>query len=125
MKVTIVIDKEHLGEIQSKGSPDLEVVTRNEGEGHLHHKILVVDGKEIWIGSANFTTSAYETQENLMVRFVSAELGQYLHHEADVFRGTAEEKRTWPVTDFSSWSRHLFLSFAARWISSQENREID
>lgn len=86
LKVTVVIDKDHLGEIMSHKVPTIEVVTRTTGEGHLHHKIMVVDGAEIWIGSANFTKSAYETQENLMVRFISPTLGQYLNHEADVFR---------------------------------------
>lgn len=89
LPVTVVIDKEHLGEIKTKGVPNIEVVTRTSGEGHLHHKILVVDGRDIWVGSANFTTSAYKNQENLMVYFPSSELGQYLHKEADAFRGQA------------------------------------
>lgn len=87
IKVTVVIDRDHLGEINRKRISGVEVVTRGTGEGHLHHKILVVDEKEIWIGSANFTTAAYKAQENVMVRFVSPELGEYLHDEADVFRG--------------------------------------
>lgn len=97
LKVTVVVDREHLGEIKNKGNPNIEIVTRAIGEGHLHHKILVVDQKEIWVGSANFTTSAYQTQENLMIRFVSAELGQYLHHEADVFRGKTKRSEHGPL----------------------------
>lgn len=71
LKVTVVIDRDHLGEIMNHKVPGLEVVTRRTGEGHLHHKIMLIDETEIWIGSANFTKSAYETQENLMVRFIS------------------------------------------------------
>lgn len=86
LKVTVIIDKDHLGEIMNHKGPSIEVVTRATGEGHLHHKMMVIDETEIWIGSANFTKSAYETQENLMVRFSSTDLAQYLNHEADVFR---------------------------------------
>ncbi len=97
LKVTVVIDRDHLGEIASKKLPNIEIVTRTTGEGHLHHKILVVDESEIWIGSANFTTSAYQTQENLMVRFNSTELAQYLHHEADIFRLSAHRTEHGPL----------------------------
>ncbi|KAF3361777.1 putative cardiolipin synthetase [Chlamydiales bacterium STE3] len=97
LKVTVVIDRDHLGEIMSHRVPSIEIVTRATGEGHLHHKILVIDEKEIWIGSANFTKSAYETQENLMVRFVSAELAQYLNHEADVFRKNSYRSEHGPL----------------------------
>lgn len=86
LKVTIVIDRDHLGEIKNYKAPTIEIVTRTTGEGHLHHKIMVIDERDIWIGSANFTKSAYETQENLMIRFSSSELAQYLIYEADVFR---------------------------------------
>lgn len=86
LKVTVVIDRDHLGEIRNHKVPGIEIVTRATGEGHLHHKIMLIDENEIWIGSANFTKSAYETQENLMVRFTSTDLAQALMHEADVFR---------------------------------------
>jgi Phosphatidylserine/phosphatidylglycerophosphate/cardiolipin synthases and related enzymes len=92
LKVTLVIDKDHLGQIRLQGDPRIEVVTRINGEGHIHHKILVVDREEIWIGSANFTTAGYGEQENLMTSFYSKELGDYLHHEASVFRKTAFRK---------------------------------
>lgn len=86
LKVTVIVDKEHLGEIKTHKVPLVEVLTRLTGEGHLHHKLLVIDEKEVWIGSANFTKSAYHSQENLMVKFESKELGEYLTKEADVFR---------------------------------------
>ncbi len=90
--VTVVVDRDHLGPITEQKAPNIEVVTRKEGEGHLHHKLLIIDEKEVWIGSANFTTSAYENQENLMFRMVSPELAQFLHTEASAIRG--DIKRT-------------------------------
>jgi cardiolipin synthase A/B len=100
LKVTVVIDKEHLGEITTHKVSDIEVVTRTTGEGHLHHKILVIDESEIWIGSANFTKAAYEKQENLMVCFTSTELAQYLHHEAEVFRCNTYRSEHGPLPIF-------------------------
>lgn len=97
LKVTVVIDRDHLGEIIHNKTPDIEIVTRETGEGRLHHKILVIDEAEIWVGSANFTQSAYESQENVMVRFVSADLAHYLHHEADVFRGNCYRSKHGPL----------------------------
>ena len=44
--VTVVIDKAHLGEILKDKAPSLEIVSRHSGEGHLHHKILIVDQRK-------------------------------------------------------------------------------
>jgi phosphatidylserine/phosphatidylglycerophosphate/cardiolipin synthase-like enzyme len=97
LRVTVVIDRDHLNEILSHKVPSIEVVTRATGEGHLHHKIMVVDENEIWIGSANFTKSAYEKQENLMVSFTSTSIAQYLHHEAEVFRKNSYRSEHGPL----------------------------
>lgn len=97
LKITVVIDRDHLGEIMNYKVPSIEVVTRATGEGHLHHKIMLIDDTEIWIGSANFTKSAYETQENLMVRFTSTDLAQFLNHEADVFRKNSYRSEQGPL----------------------------
>lgn len=97
LKVTVIIDRAHLGEITNHKVPSIEVLTRASGEGHLHHKIMLIDETEIWIGSANFTKSAYETQENLMVRFTSSDLARYLNHEADVFRKHSSRSEHGPL----------------------------
>lgn len=97
IQVTVVIDKDHLADIKNKGHSNIEILTRSSGEGHLHHKMLIVDRREVWIGSANFTTSAYKTQENLMVRFASGALAAYLHKEANVFRGLGTRSEHGPL----------------------------
>lgn len=86
LKVTLVVDKDHLTQVMVAKHPTIEVVTRRHGEGHLHHKILVVDHQEIWLGSANFTKAAFSSQDNFMVRFFSDELAALLEEEVDVFR---------------------------------------
>lgn len=102
LSVTIAIDKDHMGDITAKKAPSIELLTRRTGEGHLHHKILVVDREEVWIGSANFTTSGYTTQENLMCGFISPVIGQFLHEEVEAFRGAPRTEHAPIATSFAT-----------------------
>lgn len=88
VEIIIVIDKEHRLPLTTQGSSKLQILTRQKGEGRVHHKILVVDDQYIWIGSANFTKAAYDSQENLMLGIYSPNLADFLQKEATVFRGT-------------------------------------
>lgn len=61
-----------------------------EGRGLMHQKILIIDQKELWIGSANFTTSSLKVQDNLVMSVLSSSLAQailgrhsYLDHPLD------------------------------------------
>ena len=69
--VTVIIDKDHLQPILGLKGDNFHIYTRLYGEGRVHHKILVIDEEYVWIGSANFTESAYSKQENLMVGIYS------------------------------------------------------
>lgn len=96
--VTVVIDKEHRLPILSLANNKIQILTRSSGEGRVHHKILVVDEQYVWIGSANFTDSAFSSQENLMICVSSSELAHFLQREAEVFRGIAKrDPHTPPV----------------------------
>lgn len=92
LNVTIVIDKEHQLPILSLGNHKIEVLTRLNGEGRVHHKILIVDEQYVWMGSANFTDSAFSNQENLMVGVSCSELAHFLQREIGVFRGTGKRE---------------------------------
>jgi len=89
LDVCVVIDKDHMQPVLSKQHLGLEVVTRSSGEGRVHHKIAVLDTRRIWIGSLNFTESAYKQQENVMLSFDSPELAAFLEHEKNVFLNKA------------------------------------
>lgn len=84
--VSIIVDKDHQGPILNNGSPLLTIHTRNKGDGRLHHKLLVIDEENIWIGSANFTSSAYKSQENLMTLFKSKTIAKAITQEKLVFK---------------------------------------
>ncbi len=80
--VQFVIDRDHINGLSSIMHPSIKIATRAAGEGHVHHKILVVDGAYIWLGSANFTPNSLLKSKNLAIGCYSPELGAALHEEA-------------------------------------------
>lgn len=80
--VKLIIDRDHLGSLSNQLHSSIQIGTRTQGEGHLHHKILVIDHAYIWLGSANFTPSAFTNSKNLAIGFFSPEIGTQLHQEA-------------------------------------------
>ncbi len=82
LKVQLVIDCDHMSEFKEQLHPSIQLGTRAQGEGHLHHKILVVDNEYIWLSSANFTPGGFTTSKNLAIGFFSPKIGAQLHQEA-------------------------------------------
>lgn len=80
--VQLIIDRDHLSGLSGQLHPSIHIGTRAQGEGHLHHKILIVDREYIWLGSANFTHSAFTSTKNLAIGFFSPEIGVQLYQEA-------------------------------------------
>ncbi|MEZ5314614.1 MAG: phosphatidylserine/phosphatidylglycerophosphate/cardiolipin synthase family protein [Chlamydiales bacterium] len=56
-----------------------------EISGLSHQKILVLDGKEVWIGSANFTTESLRLHDNLVMKFNSIELAKSILSEFSAY----------------------------------------
>lgn len=79
--VKLVIDKDHL-ECKSKLHPSIQVGTRTQGEGHVHHKISVVDNEFVWLGSANFTPGGLVLFKNLSIAFADSNMATLLTQEA-------------------------------------------
>lgn len=110
INVKVIIDKDHMQPITAQSNSKIQLVTRLQGEGRVHHKILVVDEKYVWMGSANFTKAAYATQENLMIGFFSQALAQVIYKEADVFCGlTTRSVHTPPVFFIGEQIIHMGL----------------
>ncbi|MBA3956849.1 MAG: phosphatidylserine/phosphatidylglycerophosphate/cardiolipin synthase family protein [Parachlamydiaceae bacterium] len=80
--VHLMIDRDHIGGVQSLLHPSITVGTRQTGEGHLHHKIIVVDRSYIWLGSGNFTPNCLVTTKNLAIAHFNPEIAEKLHEEA-------------------------------------------
>lgn len=78
--VQLIIDRDHCP-FSGHLHPSIHLGTRLNGEGHLHHKILVVDQEYVSLGSANFTQNAFTHSKNLAVAFFSPEIGARLYQE--------------------------------------------
>lgn len=109
LDVQLFIDRDHLN-FNGKLHPSIKIGTRLRGEGHLHHKILVVDHKYIWLGSANFTQSAFTSSKNLAIAFFSPEIGAQLYQEALDIASSHPRVSTKPLScSFGDQLLELFL----------------
>ena len=95
VKVTVIMNKDHMGTIQANKHPNIELLTRS-GEGRYHHKVLVIDQSLTWLGSANFSPDALTTQTNTMTIVHNQELANYLHDEIDVIKGFKQREKKIP-----------------------------
>jgi cardiolipin synthase len=93
IEVIIIIDNDHESPFLKYGSEKLKIVTR-PGQGRVHHKILSVDDENVWLGSANFTSSAYNTQENLFIGVKSITFAKALREESEIFQGKKQRSNT-------------------------------
>jgi phosphatidylserine/phosphatidylglycerophosphate/cardiolipin synthase-like enzyme len=57
-------------------------------QGLVHQKILIVDKKLLFLGSANMTRTSFAADENLIVGFYSPEMCQFLLKKAPFFSGS-------------------------------------
>jgi phosphatidylserine/phosphatidylglycerophosphate/cardiolipin synthase-like enzyme len=98
IEVQLIIDRDHFSGFHGQLHPSIQVGTRGQGEGHLHHKILVVDHAYVWLGSANFTASGFVTSKNLAIGFFSPEIGTQLYQEASDITSSNPRMCTTPLS---------------------------
>lgn len=84
IRVTVAIDRGHMQALLPY-KDKINIVTRDEGEGRVHHKVTVIDGEQVWIGSANFSPDALLKQSNTMLHLRNKELAQAMHEEIEAF----------------------------------------
>ena len=80
--VRLICDAQASKGIQVKLGPDVKVFARSL-YGLMHQKILVIDGKKTWIGSANFTTESLKMHGNLVIGFEDVDLAAIAEAKAD------------------------------------------
>jgi phosphatidylserine/phosphatidylglycerophosphate/cardiolipin synthase-like enzyme len=57
-------------------------IVKRTGSGLMHQKILIIDNKQIWVGSANMTTSSLNVHSNLVMGIENPALAQALTDRA-------------------------------------------
>lgn len=76
VKVRLVTDDSDIdGEaMQRVDKASIPVISRTKGDGLMHDKFVIVDGKEVWTGSLNLTWSGVYSDNNHLVRITSQKL---------------------------------------------------
>lgn len=124
--VKVIINKDHQRPLANYAGESIDIFTRRQGEGRVHHKILVVDEEDVWLGSANFSSSAFSTQENFVVQVKSSEIAQALRQEAEVFQGLRKRQDTpAPSAQIGDTEVSLFLLPHAEPYSSSVASDIN
>lgn len=98
VEVKVMIDRAHIGGLRALLHPTIEISTRGEGEGHLHHKILVVDRALISVSSGNFTASSFRNLKNVAIAFFSPELAHEIYQEALAIASSGARLASGPFT---------------------------
>ncbi len=83
--VKVVCDAKASPHIIQKLGPKVNVV-RRFAKGHMHIKILTIDNKECWIGSANLTDESLKMHGNLVVALVDPNLAKTIEEKASTLQ---------------------------------------
>ncbi len=100
LKIKIVLDRAHIGNLRILLHPSIEIVTRATGEGHVHHKMLIVDENYIWIGSPNFSAAGILDAKNISIAYSDPLTAALLHHEALCIEGKAKRSSATPLSTY-------------------------
>ena len=73
--VRVVIDAKAASHTRERLGSNIHL-TQRFGHGIMHEKILVIDGKEVWLGSANMTTESLRMHGNLVAAMDSPPLAE-------------------------------------------------
>ncbi len=93
VKVTLVVDR-HLMDTIKPYANRFTLLTRATGEGHFHHKVMVLDEAIVWIGSANFSPDSLTLQNNTMIGLYNKTIARALLDEKDAIIGLKKRSTT-------------------------------
>lgn len=84
VQVRVIHDGKSTPFAERRLGPKVEVLRRfAPNNGLMHMKILVVDGEQVWIGSANMTTDSLRMYGNLVMALNSPELAKVIQTKAN------------------------------------------
>lgn len=107
--VKVICDAKASPNIVQKLGPKIEVV-RRFAKGLMHLKILVIDDKECWIGSANLTSESLNMHGNLVVALANGPLAHTLAEKASTLKEYEREGEV-PHQEFLVNGQPIELSF--------------
>lgn len=92
VEVEVVADKKASSNAAKRLGPRVKT-SFIEGKGLMHHKIVVIDGKETWLGSANMTRESLRSHSNIMQKFNSVPLANFVTEKIDSLKKPGFAKR--------------------------------
>lgn len=100
VKIRLICDAKASPYVDTKLGPTIVTIKRF-GLGLMHLKILVVDDKETWIGSANMTSESLRMHGNLIAAMDSTAVAEYITAKASTMQangfGSAFAERTFDI----------------------------
>ena len=73
VRLVVEANESDSSDIQALGAAGVPIVPDGP-DGLMHNKFMILDGREVWTGSMNFTASGTYHDSNNMVRLISPEL---------------------------------------------------
>lgn len=107
IEVIVVYDRERSKNYIQQLHPKIMKFTRAQGDGHMHHKFLVVDRQYNWISSANFNGP---NDKNLGLVCLDPELAETLYNECYAINSLQPRTNPEPFTNtINGQKMELFL----------------
>jgi len=107
LDVKVIYDPTATKKIRSALGKKVQVHLRHD-KGIMHRKILVIDERVAWIGSANFTTDSLLMHGNLVLGFHHSPLSQWLTEKA---KNMIDEEETVGSKDFDAGGQKMKVCF--------------
>lgn len=105
VEVVVVVEEEEARGLSRRLDPAIELIPRN-ARGLMHQKVLVIDERQVWIGSANWTPTSLRNHGNLIIGMEAPELASLLV-ESSVSRIDGQPPPTLSVHRFEIGGQQL------------------
>lgn len=77
LQIRVVVESDHLDQLEITELARAGIEVRSDERQHLmHHKFIVIDQREVWTGSMNFTVSGAYRNNNNLIRLRSVEVAR-------------------------------------------------
>lgn len=109
VKVQVVLDAATTPYAVKKLGPNVHT-TLYQSRGLMHHKIMLLDGEELWLGSANLTSDSLRVHSNLVHKLKCPELCHFVHEKLMAMHSEGL-KRKFPHKSFKINDQNLEMWF--------------
>ena len=107
--VQVIVDAKTSPSIEERLGPKISLL-RRYGDGLMHMKILVIDHRTIFLGSANMTSESLKMHGNLVNGIDSPEMAEVIERKAGLLNMTAPEASSVNTTSLSEASKSNYGS---------------